>query len=318
MRKIIKSFFGCCFAFAIIFTTVVEATAAYSGSRGGASPGPEKKGPQSGVPPMLTVEAAQAVITVDGRAELRVEPTEIRIILAVTAEAETPSECKVKVGVVVSELRKQWQAIGVPEEKIVEDFIAILPRYQSDIEQRQGQNAAVEKKVGYLMQTNLHIAVNNDEEAMQVVNIAFDNNVADVIGFDYWYDQLAEFKKQARAKAVQAARAKADELFGGLFDKRPDLINVQEKTVAVYPESQYKSFANSFNDDYSSKIYSRTTSIPEIRTFRPKNTYYSGFYPEADIQSGKLPMKSEISVVSTVRLYFQSPAAAKDARQTAP
>lgn len=43
---------------------------------------------------------------------------------------------------------------------------------------------------------------------------------------------------------------------------------------------------------------------------RPKNTYYRGFHSNGDIQPRDLPMKPGISVVSTVRLYFESSAAA--------
>lgn len=49
---------------------------------------------------------------------------------------------------------------------------------------------------------------------------------------------------------------------------------------------------------------------PRIHAHRPKNTYYRGHIQGADIQPlGELPMH-EITVVSTVRLYYASPAAA--------
>jgi hypothetical protein len=48
---------------------------------------------------------------------------------------------------------------------------------------------------------------------------------------------------------------------------------------------------------------------------RPRNTYYRGLYMDGDIQASQLAMEPEISVVSTVRLYYESPAAAR-AKQT--
>jgi hypothetical protein len=39
------------------------------------------------------------------------------------------------------------------------------------------------------------------------------------------------------------------------------------------------------------------------------NSSYRGLYLDGDVQSKELPMRSEISVVSTVRLYFQPPVA---------
>ena len=90
-------------------------------------------------------------------------------------------------------------------------------------------------------------------------------------------------------------------------EKRPAIINVQEATTVHYPESLYESFDNTHSERYSSGFQSR--DIPVIRTFRPKNTYYRGLYTDGDIQAKDLPMRSEISIVSTVRLYFESPVA---------
>jgi hypothetical protein len=47
--------------------------------------------------------------------------------------------------------------------------------------------------------------------------------------------------------------------------------------------------------------------ISFIRAHRPQNTYYRGLRGDADKQPAALAMKPEISVVSTVRLYFESP-----------
>ena len=160
------------------------------------------------------------------------------------------------------------------------------------------------------MQSNLHLAVKDDAQAMSAIGIAFDAGVADIIAFDYWSKELDQVKVKARTAAVKAARDKAEVLLGALFEKQPPVINVQEATRIYYPETLYESFTNSSDAQYQS-TYSRR-DIPRIRMFRPKNTYYRGLYMDADVQSKDLPMRSEISVVSTVRLYYESPAA-KDA-----
>ena len=49
--------------------------------------------------------------------------------------------------------------------------------------------------------------------------------------------------------------------------------------------------------------------MPLVQLARPKNTYYRGNLPNADTQAAKLPMRSELSVVSTVKIYYESPAA---------
>ena len=285
---------------------LTSASAQFSGSRGAVGGGRDQTHESSGLAP-LDPEVAQGYITIEGQAELRVKPTEIRVVLAVTAEGTTPSECKQKVTETIKSLTAAWMKAGIAQESIVEDFIAVLPRYEFDIEKIRDQEVAVEKKAGYLIQTNLHLAVKNDVEAMEAINLAFENDVADIIAFDYWSKELDEMKIKARAEAVKAAQEKSVTLLGALFEQKPSLINLQESTRVYYPESLYESFTNSNDAEYETSNSRR--DIPVVRTFRPKNTYYRGLYPDGDVQSKELPMESEISIVSTVRLYFESPAA---------
>ncbi|MCH8044029.1 MAG: SIMPL domain-containing protein [Planctomycetes bacterium] len=291
---------------AMCLLPIERATAQFSGSRGGISRGFDAPQAASGLPE-LAPDVVQGYIIIEGQAELRVKPTEIRIVLAVTSEAKTPAECKRLVSEKIGALKAAWKKTGIADEDIVEDFIAVLPRYEFEIQRIREREVAVEKKAGYLMQINLHLAVKNDAQATSAIGIAFDNDVADIIAFDYWSKDLDQLKVKVRAAAVKAALDKSKILLEALFKKRPLVINVQEATRTHYPKSLYVSFTNSSDMEYLSSRSRR--DIPQIRTFRPKNTYYRGLYMDADVQSKELPMRSEISVVSTVRLYFESPAA---------
>lgn len=290
----------------VILFPLATATAQMSGSRGGVLHGGVPSPVSQGLA-ALDPDVAQAYMTIEGRAELRVKPTEIRVVLAVTAEGVTPADCTRLVGEKIKTLTTQWQKSGMDQKDIVEDFIAVLPRYEFEVEKIRNQEVAVEKKVGYLMQTNVHLAVQDDASAMKAINIAFAHGVSDIIAFDYWSKDLDQLKVKARAEAVKAAREKSDVLLDSLFEKRPPIINLQESTRVYYPESLYESFTNSSDAEYQTS-YSRR-DLPQLRTFRPKNTYYRGLYLNGDVQPGDLPMRSEISVVSTVRLYFLSPVA---------
>ena len=119
-------------------------------------------------------------------------------------------------------------------------------------------------------------------------------------------------KVRAREQALQAARSKADMLLKTLFDTRPAVINVQERTTVRYPESLYDAFENSYREEVTS---GGNRDLPFIRAYRPRNTYYRGLQSDSDIQSAGLAMRPEISVVSTVRLYFESPAALRPNRK---
>ena len=285
--------------------TVTGSVLAQSGSRGGIS-SLGTTSPQ--VLPELTPQAAQSYIVVEGSAVIRVKPTYARIILAVTTEATTASACKEQMTERMNQLREAWIGAGLKKEDIVEDFISVLPRYDFEIKTVEGTKVAQEKKIGYLMQNNIHLAVKAEEKLVnKVLEAAFKNDLTDIIGFDLWNKELDQRKKEAREQAIKAAKEKSDSLLNGIFEKRPPVINVKEKTTVHFPDSMYHSFQNSSSSQYSSSYGSR--NISRILLPRPKNTYYRGHISRTDLAPTELQMRAEISVESRVQIYFESPAA---------
>jgi uncharacterized protein YggE len=271
--------------------------AQFAGSRGGLVAG------TSDHFSFLSTGEVKSHIAVEGKAELRLKPTGIRIVLAVTSEDETSRGCSEKIKTIAAQVKKNWLEIGVKEKEINEDFIAILPRYEWKIEEQNGQTTGIETKVGYRMQSNLHVAVVNEAKALNVLEKAYEAGVTDIIAFDYWSDELEKGKTSARKTAIEAAKKKADTLLA-IFEEKPKVINVQEKTTTHFPSSLYHSFKNV----YEGETYRPTRrDIPFIGAYRPKNTYYRGLQVETDVGSKELAMEREISIVSTVRIYFQPP-----------
>jgi uncharacterized protein YggE len=262
----------------------------------------------------LAPDVAQGYIAIDGRAVVRVRATELRVVLAATGEAQTAQECQKTVDKTIERLKAAWAEIGIAPEKIVVDFIAILPRYEWSVEKQDGADVGIERKAGFRMQTNVHLAAKSGSEAQAAVNRAFQEGVTDIIAFDYWSNELDEVKAAARAEALEAAQGKAEVLLGAIFEQRPPAINVQEQTVVRYPDSLYHSFTNTYDESVTPSF---RRDIPLIRAPRSRNTYYRGLVGDGDVGPRELPMSPEISVVSTVRLYFASPAVKPAKKKTA-
>ena len=301
--------------FLLVSTLISTSLAQSGGSRAGQDEWAGLEQQTKGSPPFtpLSKEVAESFISIEGKAEVRVKPTELRIVLAVTAEGETAIDCQKGVDATLANLKTAWAKIKIPPEAIVVDFIAMLPRYDWKVGIPE-ENLMRERKSGFRMQSNVHLAVADDTIAMSSLSAAFEQGVSDIIAFDYWSKELDSVKEQAREKALTAARAKSDLLLKALFAEKPPVINVQEHTTVQYPASLYHSFTNTVNDD---AIPTFARSYNFVRAYRPKNTYYRGLFSDGDIQPSELPMKPEISVVSTVRLYFESPAAAKRGKNDA-
>ena len=290
--------------FCVLLSAFVSpALAQFGGSRAGLE---EQQTMESRPSSSLTKEVAESYILIDGKAEVRVKPTELRIVLAVTAEGETAIDCQQGVDATLAKLKTAWAKIKIPPEAIVVDFISVLPLYEWKVE--RDENLMRERRAGFRMQSNVHLEVADDTAAMSSLVAAFEQGVTDIIAFDYWSKELDSVKEQTREKALTAARAKSDLLLKALFAEKPPVINVQEQTTVHYPVSLYHSFTNTVNEE-AVPTYARNYNF--VRAYRPKNTYYRGLFSDGDIQPRELPMKPEISVVSIVRLYFESPAAAK-------
>ena len=255
--------------------------------------------------PTLRPEAALKFITIEGTAEIRVAPEEIRVVLAITSEGTTADECQTKNENQIKAVLEEWTELRIPDECIVTDFINVLPRYEWRSEDRDGQKVGIQKLAGYRMQTNLHVLVKTEQQAMTAINRAFQHGVTDIVSFDYWSSQLDEQKLNARRAALEIAKQKADTLLA-VFDEPPKVINIQESTAACFPRSMYRTVENVLEE--KSEFLGRRQDAPQFKAYRPKMTFLDGLQSQSDDRPAGIVMRPEIAVVSTVRLYFQSPA----------
>ncbi|MHC4404682.1 MAG: SIMPL domain-containing protein [Planctomycetota bacterium] len=262
----------------------------------------------------LDHRAIENYITIEGKVEKRLDPTALRIVLAILVEQPTAPACQSECRKREEELVKALKGPGVDPDAIVVDFISILPVYEWEIEVREGESVAVEKRSGFRMQSNVHVEVATEEKAREALKTAFEIGVSDVIAFDYWNEDVDRCKKEARAEALQVAKEKAELLLGSLFADPPAPLNVHESTRVVYPRSLYHSFENVYAEEIA--IPYSEEQIPTLRVARPKNTYYRGLMEEADVVGQGLPLRPQISVVSSVRLYYATPVFGKSNSKT--
>lgn len=251
---------------------------------------------------LLVPDTALTCISVLGTVELPVEPEGLRVVFAITSEGATPQLCEQKNAAQVAAVAKAWSALEVPEHDIVEDFINVVPVYEWRVTERDGAQVRVQQQNGFRMQSNLHLAVKAEKDAMAAIKAAFAQGVTEIVTFDYWSSRLNEAKSKAREKALAEAKKKATTLLS-VFDTPPKVINVQESTNVFYPGSLYRTYTNVLEEEIRSSDDWRT-----IKAYRPKMTFYSGLDSRADERPTGPAMHPRIAVVSSVRLYYESPA----------
>ena len=99
-------------------------------------------------------------------------------------------------------------------------------------------------------------------------------------------------------------------MLGQTFQNEITPINIDSNVRVVMPETMYESFENSYNQSISQPYNRHGQNLQTISAFRPKNTYYRGYFDEAsDVHPADVPMKSEISVIADVKMYYATPVA---------
>ena len=260
--------------------------------------------------PTLDHEAVENYITIEGKAETRVEPTAIRIVLALMVEEKDASGCQAACRKLEEAFLKALADLGITGDAVAPDFISILPIYEWQIETREGKSVAVETRSGFRIQSNVHVRVETDEQARTVLAAAFKLGISNIIAFDYWNKEIDRHKTEARKQALRVAKEKANLLLTAFFEDPPPPVNLHESTRVVYPRSLYHSFENTYAQELT--IPWSGDRMPRLKAARPKNTYYRGLFEETDVQGEGLPLRPQISVVSTVRLYYVAPMPEKE------
>lgn len=105
--------------------------------------------------------------------------------------------------------------------------------------------------------------------------------------------------------ALKQAQEKAEILLSVFGDEPPPIINIQEQTQVVFPRSLYHTYENVLEEDYLGRYWEERA---RIKAYRPKMTFYQGVISQVDGIPAELPLRPEISIVSQVRIYYQSPA----------
>lgn len=274
------------------------ASAQVGGSHGGIESGVRADAPR------LSPEVAGSFIAIEGTSEIRLPADGLRVVFAIATDAETPIACWARQRARRESFLAALAQAGISSDVVQVDFISILPVFGWKQETHDGQSVLVEHLTGLRVQENVHVAVADETAANRVIELALGNGVQDVVAVEYWSAVAVQKRRESLEAALAAAKSKADLLLAS-FEKRPALANVTERTDVLEPDRLYVSFETAYE---SSADHAWRGDLPRLMAVRPKNTWYAGFDGRVDSGPTAPRMKPEISIVSTVVLYFESPA----------
>ena len=259
-----------------------------------------------------------------GSAVVTVKPESLRLVFAVTADEETSQSCAASIKTAITNIRDSDVATQIAADDIVEDFINVERKYtwaprdvkvknagdvgegERDEDDDDTARFLLEIPDGFRMQTNLHVLCKDEQQALDVMDVAFKAGVNDIISFDYWHSGIDKYKKEVLKLAIEEAKAKADILLT-VFDEKPQLLNIRSEEKISYPENLYRTIKPD-STNLMSDVPRSWRDYARIRSFRPKITFYAGAKGYHDRSPVRPAMHPEIAVSSKVTLTYGTPA----------
>jgi uncharacterized protein YggE len=157
----------------------------------------------------LTPAFAQATppppqISVSGSAEVKVAPDEIRLSVGVETRDADLNIAKSQHDERMAGALKFLQTSGVPDKDVQTDFISVSPEYGNDLSRTQ--------PVVYIVRKSIEIKLTTVTNLEPILTGLLNHGVNHVHNIDFRTTQLRQYRDQARAMAIRAAREKADAL----------------------------------------------------------------------------------------------------------
>lgn len=159
-------------------------------------------------------------ITVNGQAEIKVQPDEVVITVGVETEnldiTEARSENDRRVKAIVAAATGQ----GLRAQDVRSEFLDIQPRYRDEY------NRAT--FLGYFARRSLSLTLKDTSRFESLVSAVLTAGANFLHGVEFRTSELRRHRDEARVLAMRAAREKADLLAGALSAGLGSVTNIQE------------------------------------------------------------------------------------------
>lgn len=162
-------------------------------------------------------------ISVSGEAVVKVAPDEVVITLGVESYHARLSAAKRENDARVERVLRLAQGFDIEPKHIQTDFISIEPHYHDGLWR--------EKMEGYFVRKSIVVTLRDLSQFDRFLTEVIDQGVNYIHGIEFRTTELRDFRDQARALAVRAAREKAEAMAGELGIMIGDPQSIREESI---------------------------------------------------------------------------------------
>lgn len=170
----------------------------------------------------LVVPSAFAQINISGSADVKVTPDEVHIQVGVETRSENLDEARTQHDERMRNALQFLRTMHVPDKDVQTDYINIGPEYEN--------NWPHTRVAAYFVRKSIEINLTNITNFEPIMTGLLTNGATQVQNVQFCTSNLRKYRDEARNKAIEAAREKADALCAALGVKRgkPQSINANE------------------------------------------------------------------------------------------
>ncbi len=172
-----------------------------------------------------TKKSAEGEVSVEGFATITASPDVANVSFELSAKEKTASKAKEANDAMQMKMNDVLKKYNVEEKDLKMNYINIRPYY----EHSNGRSEIA----GYIAQKTITIKVKKIEEYNAFIDDLLKIGISNVNSVEFTLEDVKATKKQAREKALEAAREKA-ELYAGTLGKRiVDVLQISELDSGV-------------------------------------------------------------------------------------
>lgn len=203
------------------------------------------------------------VISVEGRGEVVAVPDLATVTYTVMEEAQTVAAAQEgateRANVALALLKDD---LGIAEEDIRTTYYNVSPRYNNRQPCYEGYCPPYEQRIiGYTVSTSVEVKVRDTAQTGAVLSALGEVGVSNLYGPSFTIDDPAALRTEARAQAIEDARAKAKVLAKDLGVRLVRVTGFWENTDPYYPYARSES-AYGLGGDGAVAVNAATPEIP--------------------------------------------------------
>lgn len=173
-------------------------------------------------------------VSISGSATVNVAPDIANVSFGLSTKEKTAQAAKEANDAMLKSLNEVLKKYEIKESELSMNYINIRPYY----EYRSNNNEIV----GYVAQKTITIKIREIEKYNNFIDDLLKIGISDINSVDFAVENIKNVRNQARIKAMENAREKAELFASSISKKIVDVIEISESDVSVrYSQANHKS-----------------------------------------------------------------------------